>query len=190
MTNDDQRNHFDEWIDDALSAYSAAEPVHGLEERVWRRIDGDHGWRTKPWQGWLRFAVPVAAVLVIGFVGVDIWQKPMPQPRNTVPLLETGHAAAPASSAQRRREQVAPRPRVAAIVPVARRLSSHAETLAKKQVFPTPTPLTKEEEVLVSWAIAAPMEVSQAFEALHERSEQPVVIQPIRIQPLTIDGLK
>jgi hypothetical protein len=190
MTNNDQRNHFDEWIDHALSVYSAAEPVHGLEERVLRRIDGDRGWRTKPWRGWLRFAVPAAAVLVIVFVGADVWQKPMPQPPNTVQLLETGHAAAPASSAPRRREQVAPRPRVAAIVPVARRLSTHAETLARKQVFPTPTPMTKEEEVLASWAIAAPMEVSQAFVALRERSEQPVVIQPIRIQPLTIDGPK
>ena len=47
--------------------------------------------------------------------------------------------------------------------------------------------MTKEEEVLAAWAIADPMEVSLAFVALRERSEQPVVIQPIRIQPLTID---
>lgn len=190
MTTDDQRDHFDEWIDRALSAYTAAEPVHGLEERVLRRIDGDHGWRMTPWRGWLRFAVLAAAVLVIGFVGANGWRKPMPQSPNTVQLLETGHAAAAPSSTRHQPEHVAPRARVAANVQVARRLSAHAETLARKQVFPTPTPMTKEEEVLASWAITAPIEVSQAFLSLRERSEQPVVIQPIRIQPLTIDGPK
>src|ERR1700748_579857 len=99
MTNNDQRNPCDEWIDHALSAYSAAEPVHGVGGRVLRRLDGDRGGRAKPWRGWLRFAVPAAAVLVIGFVGADVWQKPMPQPPNTVQFLETGHAAARALSA-------------------------------------------------------------------------------------------
>lgn len=190
MRNSDQRDHFDEWIDKALTAYSAAEPVHGLEERVLRRIDGDRGRRTTLRQGWLRFAVPAAAVLAIGLVGAELWRRPMPQPLNSVRVRQTGPAAAPASSAPRRMEGIAPRPRVAATGSVAGRRSTHAEGLAKKQVFPTPTPMTKEEEVLASWAYAAPMEVSEAFAALRERSEQPVVIQPIRIEPLRIDGPK
>ena len=180
-----ERDHFDEWIDDALSGYLAAEPVYGLEARVLRRIDGDRGRRTKPWRDWLRFAVAAAAVLVIGFLAADVWRKPIPQPRN---IARVPTVAAPAAS--RPPEPVSPQQRVAAILPAARRSSTHGETLPKKQVFPTPTPMTKEEEVLASWAAAAPMEVSQAFMELRERSEQPVVIQPIQIQPLTIDGPK
>src|SRR6185437_9502628 len=141
MTNNDQHKHLDAWIEHALSTYSAAEPVQGLEERVLRRINGDRGWRARPWRGWLRFAVAAAAVLVIGLLD-DVWQKPMSQPGKTVQVLQTGPAAVPASSAPRRREHVAQRPRVEAIVPVAKRVRAHAETLTKKQIFPTPTPMT------------------------------------------------
>src|SRR5260370_40559971 len=98
MTNNDKRNHCDEWIDHALSAYSAAEPVHGLEERVLRRIDGDRGWRRKPWRGWVRFAGPAAGVLGVGVAGAGGWQKALGQAPHNVPLLGTGHPAPPASS--------------------------------------------------------------------------------------------
>src|SRR5581483_12197916 len=142
MTNNDQREHFDEWIDQALSAYSAVEPLHGIEERVSRRIAGDGNRRTNPWPGWLRFAVPAAAVLAIGFVAAEVWQPLMPQRTNTVKRLEREAAAAapPASSSPRLREQLAPRRRIVAVVPGARRISTHAKTLPRKEVFPTPTP--------------------------------------------------
>ena len=57
--------------------------------------------------------------------------------------------------------------------------------LPKLNVFPAPSPLTREEQALVSMARRYPAEMALAFEHVREADQAPVHIEPLRIEPLS-----
>src|SRR5512138_3305688 len=69
MKNDD-RDELDDVIDGALPAYSGADPMEGLENRVLRRVQAVGAARRSPWPYRLGFAIPALAALL--FVGIAL----------------------------------------------------------------------------------------------------------------------
>jgi hypothetical protein len=174
----DERDELDRVIDGALSGYSSADPMDGLEDRVLRRVQAAAAARRSPWFYRLGFAVPALAALLLA--GIALW-------------METRKAAVsePPSLTSQPQLSLAPAPRVAAPErgnKTGRGYSAPARSLPKEECFPAPTPMTNEERALVAWVGRAPLEAAQAFADLQKRSAEPIEIQPIQLPPLQSDG--
>jgi hypothetical protein len=157
----------DNLIDSALSAYSRAEPLAGLETRVLQRVRTQQMSRRRLWR-WAP-AVPVLAAILIAV----LVYKPRP--------VTVAKVAVPAVIVE------PPRPSPAAVAghvapPVAktRRPSLPGEP-PKRKLFPTPSPLTTEERLLVELAESHPQELAA-------RPAEEIDIKPIQIAPLQIGG--
>ena len=194
MKNDDDRDELDDLIDGALPGYSTTGPMHGLEERVLRRIRMAGSVPRSLWPYRLRFAAPVAALLFLAVVVPRMRWKPLSHATNTTQLRTApNRTAIRPPSASLPRDLPAPGPQFAKARQQKRARQedrTRPEVLPKEERFPTPAPMTQEERILLAWAMRAPAEAREAFVSLRERSDQSIVIQPIRIQPLPSDGPK
>lgn len=166
---DRERDDLDRLIDSALPAYSKAEPLEGLEQRVLRRIHARR--RRLPWWG---IAVPALAACCV--LAVLLW--PQQEVAQLQPRLVASKPAAP---------QPAPVPQP---VRIAKKQSVRVHALPKLARFPMASPLTPEERVLASWAARDPQQAVKLFSDLRQRTEAPVVIAAIEIRPLETDGPK
>ena len=169
----------EEMIDTAIPGYSAVEPPPGLEQSILARSlapshdDGRRRSRRFAWQWSL--AIPAIACLLILFF--------LPRRRNpSLPMPETAAKAAPATSAPavgasptRRATQPRPRPAQVARTP---------QPLPKQDVFPSPTPLTPEEEAMVALTRAQARIGSQPSDAKTEIEIPEVHIAELEIKPL------
>jgi hypothetical protein len=152
------QDDLDRLIDNALAGYSSAEPLAGLEQRVLRRV---RTVRRRRW--WGLVLIPAAAVLVLALLParhVDVAMAPPPRFVEPEPI---GDATVMERSPQARR-----RPR-------------RIQPNRNREYFPTPTPLTPEERVLVELARTKP-------EQLPPPPAQELEIKPIEIAPLVPDG--
>jgi hypothetical protein len=150
------RDELDSLIDGALAEYSKVEPLAGLEERVLARVR-----RPRRSRRWWWLAVPVAAVVVLLL-------RPAPEVAPPVVAL-----VAP------------PAPPVVAPSPARHRVVRRARPaeLPKRNVFPTITPLTAEERLLIHVASTHPEELASPATPAGE-----IEIKPIEIAPLDMNG--
>ncbi|HTQ53055.1 MAG TPA: hypothetical protein VMI94_01270 [Bryobacteraceae bacterium] len=131
----------DRMMAEALAQYANAEPLAGLEQRVWQRIRARRRWRLYAW-----WALPVAAGLVL----------------MAAPWLRT----APQELALR---VAAPRPpQIAMVQAAARPPLRPARVLPRRRVFPTPAPLTRDERALLAFVAREP---GQAREFMMRKDE-------------------
>lgn len=185
---DNNRDRLDELIDKALAGYTDAEPLAGLEERVLRRIASVPTPSRLRWFYSRRWALALASILV--FLGIATRVRRT----SSAPVAETQ------TSQQRRSEAVAPS-QTAKTGQAARSLApeppktrtrqnvSGSLGLPKKDRFPMDSPLTSEERALMTWSTRAPEQMRQVLASLQaQRNEQPVTVEPIRIEPLPSYG--
>jgi len=159
MTSDEERAA-DRMIDEALARYASAEPLAGIEERVLERVRAARARRSALQRWALAAAVAAAAVLLLTL-------RPVRTPRIVHrPPVEIAHSVTPVPHFARPRIEVRrPRPRHRAWRP-----------------FPTPAPISPEEQALLTLADAPP----RVRDVLIEKQE----IEEIRIAPLKIEPLK
>ena len=165
------QDDLDRLIDGALADYSSAEPLAGLEVRVINRVRATEAARKRRWRWQLALAAPVLAAIVIAV----LVRKPQPPAITRVvpPRCRVETAPPPPPLAAVR--HLAPRPAART-----RRASAHSQ-LPKRATFPTLTPLTNEERLLVKLAEFHP-------HGLLARPAEEIEIKPIQIAPLRIDG--
>jgi hypothetical protein len=169
----ENNGELDRMIDSALAAYSDAEPLAGLEERVLYRVRGAVAGRRRVlgWAGVIAIAVSVVMAAIVGraprHLESKIYIVGIPAVTRPVPAVET--------------------PRVVAKRPPKSRPSRHM-LLPKQRQFPAPPPVTGEEHALVAFVARHPGEARQLFAELQKQSDEPIEIQPIQIPPLQIDG--
>jgi len=155
----DKRMQIDDMLDSLLANYSSAEPRPGLETRILANLrDAEE---KKASQGWWNFkwlwAGMVAAVIIIAAVLISGPHQIAPPTNNVVkntqpapqPEIQTHAAIAPeqVGKIHRRKPPVATRPQNAALA-----LSE------RPAVFPTPTPLSEQEKLLLSYLAGTPRE--------------------------------
>jgi hypothetical protein len=129
------QDDLDRLIDSGLAAYSSAEPLAGLEQRVLQRV---RTVRRRRW--WGLILVPAAAALVFALMPakrLEIAVTPPPPPV-VQPIREPVQTAIVAKRASRRRS---------------------VQSSPKREFFPTLTPLTTEERALVQLARATPQQL-------------------------------
>src|SRR6185369_8134435 len=71
MENNERDRKLEQWLDEALSEYSAAEPRLGLEQRVLNRVRGEEKVRAQRWSFW-KWMPAFAAIAAAAIIGVAI----------------------------------------------------------------------------------------------------------------------
>ncbi len=185
--------NFDRLIDSALANY--AEPDAGLEGRVLARIAEVRTEEGIPsrrrWFPWA-VALPVAAcalLIVALLLRLFVPQTPARQQvqRNPAPqtqaLPENARMQAPHIPARRPE----PQPHLAAVRTVSRNAQQTASETApppKLDVFPTPQPLTAEEQALIHYVTNTPASERNTMLTAQKQSDAPISIAAIEIKPL------
>ncbi len=185
-----ERNQFvDELLDSALARYRSAGPRPGLEERVLARLRA--GGQPRPWPGWAwRLAAGVAVlgiVLAMGYLA-----------RRSINMSST--PPAPTAVAEARKEPT-PRPAVPQVIAkshtsgrpasqIPRRATPrHASAEPRKDVFPSPAPLTDEEKLLLCYVRGTPAAVLIAL-SMHNEEMEDIQIKPLEIPPLDTESAR
>ena len=168
----DKQMQIDEMLDSLLANYSSAEPRPGLETRILANLrepekQSAQGWWNFKWlwAGMVAAAIIVAAVLISGRRRIEPPTHVVV--RTTHPVPQPGiqsHAPIALKETVRiywRKPRATKQPQDAALA-----LSQ------RPAVFPTPTPLSEQEKLLLSYVASTPRE---EVIAQSHRDEPPVV---------------
>jgi hypothetical protein len=156
----DARDNFDQMLDAALASYANVEPPPGMEQRILARVRSSGESRRIVWWRWAVVAVPALACVlaVVTYRGTP----PIDPPR--VALSVPG-APVLAPRVVKRTSRPKPAP------------------LPKREVFPTPTPLSPEERALLALVAQSP---AKALDL--SATSEPKPIEPIKIEPISNGG--
>jgi hypothetical protein len=159
----------DRALDAALTKYAAVEPRVGMEERVLANLraqraqDSVRGW----WPRRLVFAL-AAAVVVVSLLLVfrsahqqQVNLHRIPPPVTQQDWVHDGTEASVRPSAVKKRRTPAPR-----------HLSAVAATEPRLEQFPSPQPLSEQEEILKSYVVRYPEHAALIAEARTEALRQ------------------
>lgn len=160
-------------MDQALAHYSSAEPRDGLARRVMYRVRAEGvAPRFDFRRGALSLGAAAAACLM---TAVFWWARPVPHAR----------VAAPA------RRPVPLAVQKTAVVAGFKQQARHADKpvrLPKLREFPAPAPLSEEERAWLTLVERAP--ARDALLDLQRRSDEPIEVEAIKIEPLRSDDAK
>jgi hypothetical protein len=176
----------DGMLDSVLAQYGVAEPLHGMEERVLRRLG--EGPAARPWWVWggVAAAALASVVLAVVLLSPTAEQKPVtPQAqKQSVPTQSMPKQGAPAQeavAAGKPKHQAAMmaaannlRPRNQGMPPV--RTEVVMGGMPRRAVFPTPTPPTDQEILLARYVRVTPRDevLAQANRKPLEFHEDPL----------------
>lgn len=136
------------------------------------------------WQVWAVGLSMAACVLIAVTVGVRVVEAPQvhnEQTANSAHAAVVNHPAVPIARGETTEG--------AAVKRRAHRNSeARMERLPKKELFPTPQPLSPEMQALVQYLASAPKEERKEFAQAQARLDAPVTIAPLRIAPLKISN--
>jgi hypothetical protein len=164
----DSHDELDQILDSALASYCAQQPRPGIEQRVIARL-----LQPAMRRHWLRWVVPVPALA--GLLLITYWIKPSASPASTPQYVVRKEPV-------KRDLQPSPATTVAQAAP-GRKVRVMRPSVVKAAVFPTPSPLTEEERVLVQLAASAP-ELLHSVQIDRQHWNQPLTVEPINIPPL------
>jgi hypothetical protein len=169
----------DKWLDAALKQYGEADPRTGLEGRVLANLRAESK-RLAERRNWRRALAAVTAIIVVGttifFVrGRDVVKQAVP--KHEAPGVTNASGApnsdqtTPGRAAAKVTPSVAGRPRKLA---AASRPARAVETVAEPRLeqFPSPQPLSEQEEILASYIAQFPHEAVVVARAQTEIRKQ------------------
>lgn len=161
----------DRALDAALAKYAAVEPRAGLEERVLANLRAE--WTQVGGRAWWRWSLAAAAVAVIVVAVALVWRSGRPSPPVVAnhPAVTTqgspesgtqaanryGNAVRPQGHRPIRRTNAHP-PHFAAVVAASPKLDQ----------FPSPQPLSEQEEILANYVAKYPERAALLAEARME----------------------
>ena len=160
---DDER--LEQILNEGMAGYGAQEPLAGLEGRILARIAERPKRRMTGW--WLAMAAGVAGMAMVLIA-------PHQREERLTPVQTVAAELRPA---------VTPVVTAVPLQAVRRHVTRRVKELPKLPVFPTPTPLTAEERLLVAMVRQDPDKAAETFESLRRR-RGPIEIAPLTIAPL------
>ncbi len=175
-----------ERIDAALRSYAA--PPEGIDPRTAAATIFARARRSKTRHAWLlwRWAIPALACLLALAIGTAWLLRrpaapqiasivPAPPPAPTLPVITPSSvSSAPVHATGRRPTRIA---------------SVKEPPLPKLDVFPTPAPLTAQEQALLVFLRTAPPAVTQAVIDEQRGPDQPIANTATPIQPPETSGI-
>jgi hypothetical protein len=176
LGHDDNRD-VDALVDEALASYTAAEPDPSLRARIMANAAEA---RPRPKRLWLLApAAACAAALAIAFLYHPAAPAPRPEP-TTSSTVTAPESPAPVSSVPR--QTTHPHPALAAH----RSRRGERPALLRDASFPSPTPLTAQESIVLKFAMEHP---AQARQILTAPAARPIENAPLSIAPIHIAAL-
>ena len=183
-----ENDPLDRLIDSALGTYANPDSESELARRALVRIAAEGGRRrTRRWLPWI-IALPVAASLLIlmTFFGSKPTRRTASgtnQARVSQPARDSAIGAEPLFPAHSAATQHAgasrPQTRASHVVSIAK-----TSALPKLDIFPTPQPLTPEEQTFATYAARASEKERESLIEAQKQMEEPLSIAAIQIQPL------
>jgi hypothetical protein len=165
MADQEKDKQMDEMLDSMLANYSSAEPRPGMETRILASVrDAEQRKPARPswmFKGlWAAAAVAAAIIVVVVFIGGRQNVKQPPVVVKTAPTPVQPHAPQPSlpetvtvhPERHRLREAVTPG------VESTRLESASLPPGRRPEVFPSPTPLSEQERLLLSYLTSTPRE--------------------------------
>jgi hypothetical protein len=197
MHGDDREKFLDELLDSALAHYGDAQPRPGLEKRVLaglraRPAHVSFGWRLMT-AGGMAAAAALAIFLIVipkhqgertNTVQTPVKTVPQVASNSDIQVLKSRRLPQPMDRTpagfNRSRNAVAPhvRPQIARAVPAS------VTTVPRQAVFPSPTPLSRQEQLLLQLAQQAKPEELQALATRTSAPLQPIEVRPLDVPPL------
>jgi hypothetical protein len=188
-----ENDELDLLIDSVLSTYGDPGPDSGLDQRVLARISSARASeRVAPasrrrWLPWV-VGLPVAAGLLHFFflAGPKTASPPTSVAKGMAQTQQVPIVTAPSEAASAHRsEPVSSNGHVPFnLRSRSGKQASRTVALPKLDVFPTPQPLTAEEQALVAFAVRAPESERRSFIEAQKQAEAPLRIAAIEIPPL------
>jgi hypothetical protein len=166
------RDELDAILEKGIASYPEAEPLAGIEERIIARI-GMTKMPRRSVSGW--FAVLVLGMAVAAIAGFVLIRTRHSEPRPTAVAAVSRPSHFEPARVQVRISEPQRRPHTARV----RRVRASP----KGPVFPTPSPLTTEERLMVTLVSENP-EAAQVLDSLRQRQDEPIAIAPIVIPPI------
>jgi hypothetical protein len=172
-------DRYDALIDRALRSY--AEPAENPEPRVVigrvmaRARETETGLK---WPFW-SWAIPATCVVAVMLAAAWLLRTPqVPEVAHAPGVPQIIAQAKPFVPAGRSiRAKAAPKRALQV-------LAAKSEPLAKLDVFPTPTPLSPEEQALATFATHGPHEVQQAVLEDQKHWDDPIIVAELQEQPV------
>ena len=160
MQTDEHDRRFDDLLDNALRHYGAAEPRPGLERRLLARLRAEQSRPALTWRSrWLYASVAALAALVLASLVL-----PHTHRRAAAPASNAKVVSAPASVLTPAPQRIVrPRP-----VPNSRSKSRVVPAPVhppKRDRFPSPAPLSEQEQMLAAYVSQYPREASATAHA-------------------------
>jgi hypothetical protein len=167
----------DALVDEALSSYTAAEPNPSLRTRIIA-----HAAEAAPGQKRLWLLAPAAAcgALVIVFLLHPSTPAPHPEPSPAASIASAHAPHAPVRAVPQ--QAIHPHPALAAH----RTRRREPPALIRNVSFPSPTPLTAQESLLLKFAMEHP---DQARQVLAAPASRPIENAPLAIASIHIAAL-
>ena len=188
-----EKDDLDLLLDNVLSNYGDPGPDSGLDQRVLARISSaSASARVAPasrrrWLPWV-VGLPVAAGLLLFFflAGPKTASPPTSVAKGMAQTQQVPIVTAPSEAASAHRsEPVSSNGHVPFnLRSRSGKQASRTVALPKLDVFPTPQPLTAEEQALVAFAVRAPESERRSFIEAQKQAEAPLRIAAIEIPPL------
>lgn len=180
------KDDLDLLFDSALSTYADPGLDTGLEQRILARITAESAPAPRPrWMLWA-IALPVAACL---FIFLTLLRTPRPQSGRPVQPLATEPPQVVAArvippavqhyAASRGHKPHASPQSPALVAPVA-----NPGLLSKRDIFPSPRPLSPQERALVEFATQVPEPQRRAVVEAQMQDDAPLRIADLHIPPL------
>jgi hypothetical protein len=174
----------DSLLDEALSSYTAAERDPSMRARIMAHAAEAAPGRKRLWL--LAPAAACAAALVITFLLHPASHAPATHAPSPEPSTATSTTAAPQSPtpvSATPQQTIHPRPTLAS----RRTRRSKPPALIHQSSFPSPTPLTAQEKILLQFATEHPDQARQVLAAPSTRpiENPPLAIASIHIAPLS-----
>jgi len=172
-------------LDAALATYANPEPSPGLTAQILAAARANAPQRQFRWMLWGIPAIAALLALVILLPARRIHHDPLPSTVQVSRGTSTSPVTAPRLSVKTNSARQVPRLRATATV---RAAIPASEPLPKQQVFPTPTPLSPEEQALGAAISRNPQAVArQIAQSATQSPEQP--IEPLHIAEIHIPPL-
>ncbi|GGH16406.1 hypothetical protein [Silvibacterium dinghuense] len=194
-------DELDSLLDAALETYVLVEyedeAVAGVKSRTMAAVRAQVLLEKKSGRriAWPLWALPVAAVLVMAAVlllsrqRVDVKGLAMSAPEKVSDRHETRAASPGAMQAQVEFPQ-ASHPAIRHVSLQTERIANPvSEPLPKLDVFPTPTPLSPEEQALAAMAQRNPQQAQQAMTMPEHKPIEPLNVKPVMIAAIRIPPL-
>jgi hypothetical protein len=155
----------DRELDAALARYAAVEPRAGLETRVLAHLEAERELSSAhaPW-GWPQVTALVAAVVIVVAMSVWIFRKPAQAVRHLPATQQNAQVGENSGTATRKPPTLV----------ATRKTSGHGPhhvqrvvtAVPKLEVFPSPQPLSEQEQLLANYIAQYPEHALQVARAL------------------------